>query len=145
MIAIYFFLLHLSPLTDQMEKSLSHKHLGLRFRRWSRKRYAAFCSMGRYVMIGHLKNNIADASLSRITTSGVFKSFGFDENRDENQFRDTGQQASLSLFVQVIIPSGYTVEYPAIRYTPISTKRTQRQFVDFIRLSLRPFRLIQHL
>lgn len=43
-----------------------HTHL-LRFRRWSRKSYAIFCSMGRCVVIGHLKNQIADSSLSKDT------------------------------------------------------------------------------
>lgn len=37
----------------------------LRFRRWSRHAYAAFCSIGRHVTIGHLTAGIADASLRK--------------------------------------------------------------------------------
>lgn len=37
----------------------------IRFRRWSRKRYAAFCSVGRVVTIGCLDKGIAEASLRK--------------------------------------------------------------------------------
>ncbi|MGL4292507.1 MAG: hypothetical protein ACRCSQ_02860 [Bacteroidales bacterium] len=37
----------------------------LRFRRWNRSKFAAFYSMGRHVIIGQLKNTIADASLNK--------------------------------------------------------------------------------
>lgn len=37
----------------------------LRFRRWSRNRFAAFCSIGREVVIGKVKKSIADASLTK--------------------------------------------------------------------------------
>lgn len=51
---------------------ISSTHL-LRFRRWSRNRFAAFCSVGRSVVIGRLKNSIADASLSKKTAFSVNK------------------------------------------------------------------------
>ncbi|MEG1585840.1 MAG: hypothetical protein RR346_03075 [Bacteroidales bacterium] len=41
----------------------------LRFRRWSRKNFASFCSLGRCVCIGHLKNTIANASMSKKQTT----------------------------------------------------------------------------
>lgn len=47
-----------------MKKSLPIRRT-LRFRRWSRKRYAAFASMGRCVTIGCLRKNVADCSLSK--------------------------------------------------------------------------------
>ena len=37
----------------------------LRFRRWSRHSYSAFCSIGKTVTIGHLSQGIADASLRK--------------------------------------------------------------------------------
>lgn len=40
----------------------------LRFRRWSHKGYAAFCSMGRCVTIGQLAVHIADCSLRKQST-----------------------------------------------------------------------------
>ena len=37
----------------------------IRFRKWSRKAYAAFASLGRCVTIGCLPKNVADCSLSK--------------------------------------------------------------------------------
>ncbi|MFR5758299.1 MAG: hypothetical protein ACLUE2_08795 [Bacteroides cellulosilyticus] len=37
----------------------------LRFRKWSRKAYAAFASLGRCVTIGCLPKSVADSSLSK--------------------------------------------------------------------------------
>lgn len=37
----------------------------IHFRRWSRKRYAAFCSIGRCVSIRQLKKNLSEASLMK--------------------------------------------------------------------------------
>lgn len=39
--------------------------VALRFRRWSRARYAAFCSIGRVVTIGNLRKGIVEASLNK--------------------------------------------------------------------------------
>lgn len=41
----------------------------LRFRRWSRKEYAAFVSLHRHVTIGQVGRGIADASLSKQKTA----------------------------------------------------------------------------
>lgn len=46
-----------------MNKLCLTKRAIVRFRRWIRKAYAAFCSVGRCVTIGFLKKGIADASL----------------------------------------------------------------------------------
>lgn len=43
----------------------------IRFRRWSRKAYAAFASIGRCVTIGCLRKNVADRSLSKQKTAGT--------------------------------------------------------------------------
>lgn len=48
-----------------MKKPLFRPMRTLRFRRWSRKRYAAFCSVGRVVSIGQVKKSITDASLGK--------------------------------------------------------------------------------
>lgn len=50
-----------------MEKSTHIKHT-IRFRRWSRKAYATFASIGRYVTIGFLRKSIADSSLGKQKT-----------------------------------------------------------------------------
>ena len=39
--------------------------VALRFRRWGRHSYSAFCSIGKTVTIGHLSQGIADASLRK--------------------------------------------------------------------------------
>lgn len=57
----------------QKRRFISSTHL-LRFRRWSRNRFAAFCSVGRSVVIGRLKNSIADASLTKQSVFSVKKS-----------------------------------------------------------------------
>ena len=43
----------------------------IRFRRWSRKAYAAFASIGRCVTIGCLRKSVADSSLSKQKTAGT--------------------------------------------------------------------------
>lgn len=41
----------------------------IRFRKWSRKAYAAFASIGKCVTIGHVSKSIADNSLSKRETA----------------------------------------------------------------------------
>ena len=43
----------------------------IRFRRWSRKAYAAFASIGRCVTIGSLRKSVADSSLSKQKAAGT--------------------------------------------------------------------------
>lgn len=45
--------------------SISHTAPTLRFKRWSRKSYAAFFSVGRHVTIGNLKTVVADTFLRK--------------------------------------------------------------------------------
>ncbi|MDR2968387.1 MAG: hypothetical protein LBV32_02130 [Tannerellaceae bacterium] len=47
-----------------MNRTATHRTF-IRFRRWSRKGYAMFCSLGRCVTIGALKKGVADASLKK--------------------------------------------------------------------------------
>lgn len=44
---------------------LARNKQGIRFRRWSRKGYAMFFSLGKCVTIGSLKKGIADVSLGK--------------------------------------------------------------------------------
>ena len=48
-----------------MRKISSYRIRSARFRRWNRSPYAVFNSIGRHVTIGHLKADIADASLKK--------------------------------------------------------------------------------
>ncbi len=47
-----------------MKKRQSHRKT-IRFRKWSRKAYAAFASLGEWVTIGCLPKGVADCSLSK--------------------------------------------------------------------------------
>lgn len=51
-----------------MKKRLIHQ-ASLRFRRWSRKGFATFASIGRNVTIGHLPKGVADCSLRKQTNT----------------------------------------------------------------------------
>lgn len=48
-----------------MNTKTTCKHNPLYFQRWSRKGYAAFCSLGREVTIGHVAKSITEVSLSK--------------------------------------------------------------------------------
>ncbi|MDO5569832.1 MAG: hypothetical protein Q4F97_00010 [Bacteroidales bacterium] len=48
-----------------MNKRSFNQGIVLRFKRWSRKKFGAFCSLGKCVIISHVKNSIANASLSK--------------------------------------------------------------------------------
>lgn len=64
----------------------------LRFRKWSRKAYAAFASLGRCVTIGCLPKSVADSSLSK-QKSGTSASCKSDrqslENTDNGKRQET--------------------------------------------------------
>lgn len=50
-------------------KAIKHLPTTIRFRKWSRKAYAAFASIGKCVTIGHVSKSIADNSLSKRKTA----------------------------------------------------------------------------
>ena len=68
----------------------------LRFRKWSRKAYAAFASLGRCVTIGCLPKSVADSSLSKQKsgTSAVFKS---GRQSLEDTDNDKGQETDIGI------------------------------------------------
>lgn len=64
----------------------------IRFRRWSRKAYAAFASIGRCVTIGCLRKSVADSSLSKQKTAGTAGHAGCGEEstwKGETEGRET--------------------------------------------------------
>lgn len=76
----------------------------IRFRRWSRKAYAVFCSVGRCVTIGCLSKAVADSSLSKQkgeNLSTVAESYQDKETIDEEN--DHLPDVSL-LLLQLIQP-----------------------------------------
>ncbi len=54
-----------------MHKTNNIQALRLRFHRWSRKGFAAFCSIGKCVVIARVKNSIANASIAKNKLSYV--------------------------------------------------------------------------
>jgi hypothetical protein len=50
---------------NQMKKVIKMPQPVICFRRWSRKRYAVFCSIGRCVSIRQLRKNVTEASLKK--------------------------------------------------------------------------------
>ena len=64
----------------------------IRFRRWSRKAYAAFASIGRCVTIGCLRQSVADSSLSKQKAAGTAGHAGCGEEsawKGETEGRET--------------------------------------------------------
>ncbi|MGL5785425.1 MAG: hypothetical protein ACRCX4_01195 [Bacteroidales bacterium] len=48
-----------------MMKKNNIRSISIRFRRWSRKQYAVFCSLGKQISIGCLRRGIADQALRK--------------------------------------------------------------------------------
>ena len=84
-----------------MRKIVNNKHT-IRFRRWSRKAYAMFASIGKCVTIGNVKKGIADASLGKqgnICASPDAWDFLSDYTKEKEE-EDTGQKLENEAFLQ---------------------------------------------
>lgn len=72
-----------------MRKSYTYRSQALRFRRWSRKAYAAFISIQRAVTIGQLSFSVADRfekkNQSLHTGIGTFTDGFFEEDNEERE------------------------------------------------------------
>ena len=72
-----------------MRKSYTYRSQALRFRRWSRKAYAAFISIQRAVTIGQLSFSVADRfekkNQSLHTGIGTFTDGFFEEDDEERE------------------------------------------------------------
>lgn len=78
-----------------MHKLYQNKQM-TRFRRWCRKAYAMFCSLGKCVTIGNLKKGIADVSLEKqpnVCTS--FSVCKFEEKEEKGDDDKPGEMQSL--------------------------------------------------
>ena len=89
-----------------------------RFRRWSRKPYAVFCSLGRHITIGHVCKSIADASL-RKTPMGVAAAGGALPRADMAEGGPTGPPPDPpdSPTAALIAPTGRAVAGPTPQVT----------------------------
>lgn len=84
-----------------MKNTVSARY-SIRFRRWSRKAYAAFASLGKYVTIGSLRKSVADRSLSKQKATGTAGHAGCEE---ESTWKGTteGRETAIG------IPFGSTI------------------------------------
>ena len=108
-----------------MRKQYTYKPVALRFRRWSRKRYAAFVSIQRAVTIGQLSANVSERFQTKngsVHTSVLtFDKTGEGEAEEkEKTYRsDSSESIPLSrLFPQALCPV-LTVSQPAASYAHI--------------------------
>jgi hypothetical protein len=91
-----------------MKKTAKTRQHVIIFRRWSRKGYAVFCSIGRCVSIGKLGKNIVEASLKKHKSSAAVcfwksneESHIDTERQDEPDVPDIfRQQLSVSILPQ---------------------------------------------
>ncbi|EEC95666.1 hypothetical protein PRABACTJOHN_02951 [Parabacteroides johnsonii DSM 18315] len=108
-----------------MRKQYTYKPVALRFRRWSRKRYAAFVSIQRAVTIGQLSANVSERFQTKngsVHTSVLtFDKTGEGEAEEkEKTYRsDSSESIPLSrLYLQALCPV-LTVSQPAASYAHI--------------------------
>ena len=129
-----------------MRKSYTYRSQALRFRRWSRKGYAAFISVQRAVTIGQLSFSVADRfekkNQSLHTAIGTFTD-GFFEG-DEEEKEDTGEDkgslaTSYGLFTALFpVLASNEIAHPAHRvahYTLYNIAKAGSILSDTSRLS----------
>ncbi len=74
-----------------MRRVFRYKCRMIRFRRWSRKAYSTFCSIGKHVTIGHISAGIANASLKKsksVSLMAVVSPFGYCLSGDSEMERN---------------------------------------------------------
>lgn len=75
----------------------------IRFRRWSRKRNAAFLSLGRLVTIGRLDKSVTEASLGKQCGVILSDACVWTESKNEREEEDSG--GGLDWFLEMIVLS----------------------------------------
>ncbi|MBD9168189.1 hypothetical protein [uncultured Parabacteroides sp.] len=127
-----------------MRKQYTYKPVALRFRRWSRKRYAAFISIQRAVTIGQLSANVSErfqAKNGSIHTSVLtFDKTGEGEAEEEGNTccpDSSGSILSL-LFLQTVCPV-QTVSQPAASYAH-TVKDNISEIAEGLSYKLKAFR-----
>jgi hypothetical protein len=98
-----------------MFKQLNQKISSIRFRRWSRAKYAVFCSLRCAVTIGRLAVSIADKSLQKVI--GVCFNLAFVVKCDDsqNKKKEINEFEALLLHIQENTFSEITLDTTAAR------------------------------
>jgi hypothetical protein len=91
-----------------MNNSPAYFRLSLRFRRWSRKAWAVFASVGQVVSIGTLSDGIAERSMIKAHAPvGTCGKEGIDHSEEEQDELETVQlQVVEFLPVSLAVPAG---------------------------------------
>lgn len=92
-----------SVLLRPMKHTRTYKPAVFRFRRWSRKGYAVFCSLGKLVTIGHCCKSIADASLRKSGMMSLSSCKVLGERGVEDENCPPGETVDLSLFCSLSV------------------------------------------
>lgn len=123
-----------------MRKSYTYRSQALRFRRWSRKAYAAFISIQRAVTIGQLSFSVADRfekkNQSLHTGIGTFTDGFFEEDDEENKRSLAVSHGLFTALLPVLVSN--EIAHPAHRvahYTLYNIVKAGSILWDTFRLS----------
>ena len=93
-----------------MRKQYTYKPVALRFRRWSRKRYAAFISIQHAVTIGQLSANVSERFQAKTVpyirpcSLSTKVDDGETEEKENTSHPDCSKDITLSLLLQALCP-----------------------------------------
>ena len=85
----------------------------IRFRRWSRARYAVFCSLGTVVTIGCLSVSIADKSVQKSTKANTLSFVSSTKECTDNESVDLENEFAFQLTEAINLTSAATDEVAA--------------------------------
>lgn len=112
--------------TIKMFNQAIHINKSFRFRRWTRKAYAVFASLGKTVSIGNLKIEMAGQTLFR-GVENIAKIFT-DDIEEASESEDLGQVLHADVLVaaeMIFIPASKEIEAGIVIYNNINqTVRT---------------------
>ena len=128
-----------------MKKQYAHKPVTIRFRRWSRKGYAAFISVQRAVTIGQLAAHVSERfqvkNGSNHTSVLSFDKTGEEETMEDKTSRDEVVGNTLSLLFEQAVCPVLTVSRPAAAQATQTIKNNNSESAEGISYyMLRAFR-----
>ena len=128
-----------------MKKQYAHKPVTIRFRRWSRKGYAAFISVQRAVTIGQLAAHVSERfqvkNGSNHTSVLSFDKTGEEEMMEDKTSRDEVVGNTLSLLFEQAVCLILTVSRPAAAQATQTIKNNISESAEgFSYFMLRAFR-----
>lgn len=102
--------------TEPMFKQPKTQQRIIRFRRWSRARYAVFCSLGVVVTIGSLGVSIADKSVQKSTRANTLSFISLAKEGVDNDSADLENEFAFQ-FAEAINLTSATTDEAAARIT----------------------------